>query len=227
MIIAADRLRWKERVAEPVKTIGFGCPNTTDPHRFEVEIPPGRGATVSVVEYYGIRAGIGGAPQLAERCLLLRTHWGLIAEDVKREFNERLRARKLAAGRWIVGTNKVERLLGRELLVLAWAIEHADPELIPNAIRNWVGLRPEERWWLYTMTAAATGLAHQSEIGWRKALRYALTENPLSEVRPADERQSLKPKGSRKREHGEGMMSLFDTPSETPSPFLEETRDED
>src|SRR5438105_1198865 len=33
---------------------------------------------------------------------------------------------------------------------------------------------PEERWWLYTMTAAATGLAHQTGMGWRGALRQAL-----------------------------------------------------
>ena len=36
------------------------------------------------------------------------------------------------------------------------------------------GLKPEERWWLYTMTAAATGLAHQTGMGWRAALRQAL-----------------------------------------------------
>jgi Protein of unknown function (DUF3780) len=35
-------------------------------------------------------------------------------------------------------------------------------------------LKPEERWWLYTMTAAATGLAHQAGMGWRDALRRAL-----------------------------------------------------
>ena len=48
------------------------------------------------------------------------------------------------------------------------------PEEIAVAIRNWLGLKPEERWWLYTMTAAATGLAHQQGMGWRGALRQAL-----------------------------------------------------
>jgi hypothetical protein len=48
-------------------------------------------------------------------------------------------------------------------------------------------LAPEERWWLYTMTAAATGnfLAGRGR-GWRKALRYALTENPITS-RPSDQ----------------------------------------
>ena len=56
-------------------------------------------------------------------------------------------------------------------------IEDADPSLIPAAIRNWQGLAPEERWWLYTMTNAATGHALTGRgRGWRKAIRFALTE---------------------------------------------------
>jgi len=56
----------------------------------------------------------------------------------------------------------------------------ADPALIPTAIRNWLGLTPEERWWLFTMTNAATGHAIAGrDKGWRKAVRFALTENPL------------------------------------------------
>jgi hypothetical protein len=40
---------------------------------------------------------------------------------------------------------------------------------IPNALRNWEALDPEERWWLYTMTVATTGQAMQKGLGWRKA----------------------------------------------------------
>ena len=68
------------------------------------------------------------------------------------------------------------------LMVLAWAVEEADPGVIAQAVENWLGLKPEERWWLYTMTNAATGHALTGRgKGWRKALRYALTENPVSE----------------------------------------------
>jgi len=139
-----------------------------------------------MTECYGIKAGIGGIPDVAERCILPRAIWSLIAEDLKREFNERLRAKKLSTSRWTVGINKVERLLGKELLVLAWAVENAVPEAVPNAIRNWIGLRPEERWWLFNITAAATGLPQHSDLGWRKALRFALTENPLIEKADTD-----------------------------------------
>jgi Protein of unknown function (DUF3780) len=166
---------------KPPHTIGFGCPDATDPHHFQVEIPAGRNATVLISEHYGIKAGINGLPEVADRCCLPRAAWAAIAEDVKREFNERLRSKKLEPGRWTVGANRVERLLGKELLVLAWAIEECDPALYGNAVRNWTGLRPEERWWLHTMTAAATGRPEDAGIGWRKALRFALTENPLAE----------------------------------------------
>ena len=204
-------------------TLGFGCPDTTDPHRFEVEIPAGRTGIVSIEEHYGIKAGIDGLPQVAERCYLPRLVWSMIAEDVKRDFNERLRAKKLAASRWTVGINKVERLLGKELLVLAWAVEKASPDMVPNAIRNWVGLRPEERWWLFTVTAAATGLPEDADVGWRKALRFALTENPLAE--PLIERADglIERRGRLNRRKADSLsesLLLFATEEEEQSPFL-------
>ena len=42
------------------------------------------------------------------------------------------------------------------------------------------GLSREERWWLFTMTNAVTGHADDKR-GWRKAIRYALTENPIDD----------------------------------------------
>jgi hypothetical protein len=207
-----------------MSTLGFGCPETTDPHRFEVDIPAGRTGIVSIEEHYGIKAGIDGLPEVAERCHLPRPIWSMIAEDVKRDFNERLRARKLSASRWTVGVNKVERLLGKELLVLAWAVEKASLESVPNAIRNWVGLRPEERWWLFTITAAATGYPEHADVGWRKALRFALTENPLAE--PLTERmdglvQRQARLNRRKADSRGESLLLFATENEEQSPFLE------
>jgi len=71
--------------------------------------------------------------------------------------------------------------LGKELVLLGLGpLKDADPALIPTALVNWNGLVPEERWWLYTQTAAATGHGINGRgRGWRKAVRYALTENPL------------------------------------------------
>jgi len=61
-------------------------------------------------------------------------------------------------------------------------MEDADPATIPMVIRNWLGLAQEKRWWLYTMTNAATGHAiYGRNKGWRKAVRFALTENPITD----------------------------------------------
>lgn len=160
--------------------IGFGCPNVIDPHHFVVDIPTDRKRPVLITENYGIRAKIGY--ELVERCSLPRPIWTTLAETVQREFNRRLREKHLAPSRWRVGEeNKVERLLGKELVILAWAVERADRAVVWQALRNWSGLKPEERWWLYTMTAAATGGIDDAGKGWRQALYHILVENPLRE----------------------------------------------
>jgi len=117
------------------------------------------------------------------KVILPRRYWDEIAEEVKAEFNRRLRRMGVKTSKWLKkGQIPVERSLGKELVLLAWAIEECDPFLISTAIRNWLGLVPEERWWLYTMTNASTGHAVNGKgKGWRKAVRFALTENPISE----------------------------------------------
>jgi hypothetical protein len=114
------------------------------------------------------------------RCRLDRNRWLKIVDALEEEFNRRLRAAHMKATHFKAGDNPVARLLGKELVLLAWAIEDADPSLAPNAIQNWRGLAPEERWWLYTMTAAQTAHHTKHNVGWRKAVRYALTENPVA-----------------------------------------------
>ena len=108
--------------ADKTETVGFGCPVGLDPHHFVVELPTGRTAFVVISEVYGIKAGINGLPEVVERCYLPRVAWSLIAEDLKREFNERLRAKKMGTSRWTTGINKLERLLGKELLVLVGTV---------------------------------------------------------------------------------------------------------
>ena len=61
----------------------------------------------------------------------------------------------------------MDRLLGKELCVLAWAVEQMEMEKIPVAVRNWLALRPEERWWLFGMTAMSTGGVMDAGKGWQ------------------------------------------------------------
>jgi hypothetical protein len=189
------------------KTIGFGAPNELDPHHFSVEIPAARTDPVVITEHFGLRGGTNGHPDSVVRCRLHRATWAGIAEEAKRVLNDRLKEKKLASSRWASGSNMIERLLGRELCLLAWAVEAAPKEMIPNAIRNWVGLRPDERWWLFSMAASMTGGVDDADIGWRKAIRIALTENPTGEEVAA--MRATKPK-FKSKEDRPLLPDLFD-----------------
>lgn len=204
------------------ETIGFGAPSGIDPHCIEVHVPAGNSGEISIVEHYGVAAGVFGRPA-AERCMLSRKRWIAIRDDLKRHFNERLKEKQMTAGAWKTGINKVERLLGQELLVLCWGVEAAELEVIPTAVRNWLALRPEERWWLYAVTAAATGEAKHREVGWRKALRFALTENPVREALTRSEPAAPPPLvngRSRKRVQDDPGAPRLPGFEEAASPFL-------
>jgi len=157
----------------------FDCADIYQEHGYLVRIGKGREAKVHVFEVFGrppSEAEPGFAPETVLRCEASREIWDVISPEARSEFNRRLKQEGKPLGRWAVDDTAVQRLLGKELLVLLWAVEAPDvtDEEIAVAIRNWYGLKPEERWWLYTMTAAATGLAHQAGMGWRAALRQAL-----------------------------------------------------
>lgn len=129
----------------------------------------------------------------AMRVVLPAEKWKKIEEPIQFDLNQRLKRAGLKSSKFKTGYNTIPRLFGKEIVLLCWAIEDADPALIPFGIKNWQGLKPEERWWLYTMTNAATGQAASGRNrGWRKAVRFALTENPVEfteqEIIPERER---------------------------------------
>jgi len=159
-----------------IATVDFGAPTDFGAHLFRVEIPAGRGQPVLIVEDYGYRGEQGGTPKAEERALLSRPVWSAIADTARREFNDRLKVARVQTGRWHTGRNLVDRLLGRELCVLAWAAETATSEQLPVIGSKWAALRPEERWWLFAMTVAEAGLPEDSQRGWRRALFHALSD---------------------------------------------------
>ena len=164
------------------RTTGFGVPVTTAPHHFIVSIPKGSRRDVRIVEDLGMHAE-GEANQVLDRAVIARPVWTEISNPVKRLFNQRLKAHELSTSHWKVGNNPVDRLLGKELCVLAWAVEDLPLAKVGQALRNWLALRPEERWWLFGMTAAATGAPEDRGRGWRAALGYALGDTPEKTIR--------------------------------------------
>jgi hypothetical protein len=158
---------------------GFDCPDYYLEHCYLIQVARGTKDTVDVFEVFGRvpqATDVTWAPEVTLRAQITKAKWDAISGEVRLEFNRRLKADRKKTGSWSIGPNGVQRLLGKELLVLVWAIEQDDVsiEQCEVAVRNWLGLKPEERWWLYTMTAASTGLAHQVGMGWRDALKKAL-----------------------------------------------------
>ncbi|MDD2401875.1 MAG: DUF3780 domain-containing protein [Clostridia bacterium] len=164
---------------------GFGFNPLESQHHFLVVIP--RSTKNDVVIYERFQWQEGEEEQSIDirndraKVQLSKNKWKQIENSLRVEFNERLKKDNILVGKWRLGCIPVQRLLGKEMVLLAWAIEDSDPSVIDTAIKNWKGLSPEERWWLFTMTNAATGYISDKR-GWRKAIRYALTENPIEEV---------------------------------------------
>ena len=167
-------------------TLGFGVPASSDPHHFKVVIPKANSGKVLISEYLGLQAQ-SDEYAVIDRVMIDRPRWTAIRAEAQRTFNARLKSHNIKTSAWVIGDNVVDRLLGKELCVLAWAIEGMAMENIPVAVRNWLALRPEERWWLFGMTALSTGSINDSDKGWRLALRHA-----LGDVAQSDQ---LKPRG--------------------------------
>ena len=189
-------------MSDPAKTVDFGAPVSFGAHVIRVEIPASKTEAVYIIEDYGYRGLEGGIPRDEERAILPRSVWSGIADTARREFNDRLRAANVATGRWHAGANLVDRLLGKELYVLAWAAETATSDQIAVICNKWAALRAEERWWLFSMTVAEAGLPDDTQRGWRRALFLALSDGE-------------KPPANRKRhrpvENDVATLSLFET----------------
>jgi hypothetical protein len=175
------------------KVTGIGFLSEEARHGFLIDVPKGAGKSdpVYITEHRGDSLNHLGARTLdapvspsepSLRVVIDRTRWLALAPAFWEEANRRLRANGLPIVKFQKNPAKpvpVHPSLGKELCILCWAVEQAPPDEIPNALLNWEALAPEERWWLYTMTVATSGQAMQKGIGWRKALRAALADNPF------------------------------------------------
>lgn len=173
---------------EKREVLGFGFSPEDNLHHFIVCIPTKNDASVMIYERFdwqknAVKQNLNELDGRTKAKAQLSKHkWKMLEDALKTEFNTRLKKRKESVGKFSNGQVVLNETFGKELLVLVWSIEDCDPSVVHTAIRNWLGLAPEERWWLYTMTNAATGNIYDRS-GWRKALRYALTENPVEECR--------------------------------------------
>jgi hypothetical protein len=192
-----------------LKYDGFGfCPEEST-HHFRVFVPSKGQQDALISEHFTFNgemteqsSGFTDAYDGQLKVVVPRSKWNAIADEVRVEFNKRLKAYGIKSGRWKAGVVPVSRLLGKELVLLAWAIEDADVSTLSMAIRNWLGLAQEERWWLYSMTNAATGHAASGRgKGWRKAVQYALTENPVFDSQRSSEQYPAPPQAANQKKN--------------------------
>jgi hypothetical protein len=158
------------------KTVDFGAPAEFGLHHFYVDIPVSTHEAVRIYEYFGFDGEEARRETEECRLVLARELWTKIRDEARRDFNTRLKIRKLSTGSWRTGKIRLDRFLGRELCVLGWAAEHASVEQCAVIGQKWLAMRPEERWWLYSKTAAEAGLEQHTDRGWRKALYCALSD---------------------------------------------------
>ncbi|HNL80814.1 MAG TPA: DUF3780 domain-containing protein, partial [Agitococcus sp.] len=188
-------------------TIDFGASSEFGMHHFYVEIPVAPRDAICIYEDFGFDGNDAKRETVECRLMLARELWSKIRDDARRDFNARLKAKKQSTGSWTTGRVRLDRFLGRELCVLGWAAEHASPDECLVICQKWLALRPEERWWLYSKTAAEAGLANQTQRGWRKALYCALSDGQNIKAT-----QKVTPKSKKKDDEGLETfnLNLFD-----------------
>ena len=201
------------------RTVGFGAPPEPAPGRFLVEPLPDGGVrileeTAADDQNGQAEAASPAALEAVERATLDRELWLLASRQAAYEFNPRLKEAGLPTGRWSSREpTPVERLLGRELCVLAWAIQGAqgdegefDETIARNVLRQWALLRPEERWWLFRRAATSEG--------WRMALAVALSLGQGLKDRLPTVRLFGKRRRSKAKDANGQQMSMFDQPGD-------------
>jgi len=170
-----DAVRDAKARSRTATTVGFGCPPLSDwPHHVVVSIPAGRGGDIRILENHGILGHDSQADDV-ERCVVPRERWNSMADAAKAELNTRLREKSLPTSRWQPGDNRVERILGTELMTLAWAVAAAAEADVAAVVSAWVSLQPSERLWL-----AGRVLSNPSADVVRKGVALLLSGGPVS-----------------------------------------------
>ena len=142
----------------------FGYDEKMTNHYFKVDI---KDNGVKIYETYGDNEFIFKADIDIEK-------WLIVKDFIMCEFNYRLKKMKIKLGKWDKEITVIDRSFGKELVLLAWGIENAEREDLRTYINNWLGLAPEERWYLYTMTNAQSLSEKGKGKGWRVAVQYVM-----------------------------------------------------
>jgi hypothetical protein len=160
----------------------FGVEDREEEPHFLVEVPTARSGTVRLWE---VRQTVDDRLVRLPRAELNRTQWEEISPTMEKEFNRQLAEDGMQPGKFRrTGETRLSLSnLGKEMMVLVWAIESI-PETDLSVVRaSWLQLHRIERWWLFNMTVAVNGDLNNRGHGWRLALMYALSARPADPAR--------------------------------------------
>jgi hypothetical protein len=185
-----------------VKFEGFAYHAGLRRHHIFVDVPTRLDEDVVIVEDFSAKE----SPR--EKARLPLRFFDRISTPLTAHFNQRIAENPdlnpCPRARFVRGKRiPMDLLLGRELLVLAWAIEpwehppERDPVFLhlPRALDTWLSMPPEERWTLFRLTNAKAGYGADAGKGWRRALRYGLcgeVGETLPTILPAPVRRKKK-----------------------------------
>lgn len=140
-------------------------------------------SVVSFIENTHAKHRIHGPEPIIEKAVLSLATWKRVATSVAKELNRRIKAdddlKNCPQAKWVEGKNQVDLSLGRELLVLVWAMEQLEdsPEGVETILQAWSALSPEDRFFFYRMINASTGRVQDRETFRRKGLACLLLGN--------------------------------------------------
>ena len=144
--MARTTKRTTNRNGTPRKIVGLGFLPVEARHGFLIDVPKGSGKNdvIRISEHRNVDISQiestddtdGADKETSMRVLIDRSRWLALAPAFWEEANRRLRANGLPSCKFVKNPSKpvpVHPSLGKELCVLCWAVEDAQPELIPNA----------------------------------------------------------------------------------------------
>jgi hypothetical protein len=146
--------------------IGQGVPENTT-HCFILEVQKEKVLIYETFDY-------NVSKSLKATLNILR--WNNIKESIMYRISKFISENNYKKNRFVTGTNYINSQLGKEIALLFWGIEATENvKEIQATIKNWNGLDPIERCYLYTMTNA--NLSIDMNRGWRGAIKKILIEN--------------------------------------------------
>lgn len=159
------------------ETIGFGFNSKESRHCFIVDIPRKKTDFVNIYEQNNYDTG-----DKILKTRISKDVWGVIAPFIEKEFNFILDKCNIKKSKFKIGENLVDRLLGKELCLLIFAIESLsinDSNSLLLSVHNWLSIDREFRWFLFTMVDNTSSSTNQDTAyyGWRKAIKIAFLDN--------------------------------------------------